>query len=123
MAAADAQPICEPPRTTLGLPIATQSPRSTAARATSSVVGNSQMRAPSARNSSRSATDESSWLAIGSPASRAAAAIRCSAAGTCGAAPPMRSASVRNAATVMLARSLNFAAVTGSATLRRIDGV
>ena len=50
--AADAQPRCDRPRTTFGLPITTQSPAARAARPTSSAIGNSQMRAPRARNAS-----------------------------------------------------------------------
>ena len=68
--AAEAQPKYDPPRTTLGLPIATASPAFRAARPTTSSTGNSQIRAPISRKLSREATVSSSWLAIGKPAAR-----------------------------------------------------
>ena len=71
--AADAQPRCEPPRTTLGLPITTASPASR--RGAADHFLHREFADPRAQcaEASRVATVSSSWLAIGNPAARAAA--------------------------------------------------
>ena len=68
-----------------------------AAAATSSAIGNSQIRAPRPRNDREPRCVSSSWLAIGRPAARAAAAIRSRAAGTASAraGDPLRHRSER----------------------------
>ncbi len=99
MGAALPQPIWLPPRTTFGAPITTCSPASRAALATASDIGNSQTRAPSARNAARASGVASSWLSIGMPAACAAADSRAWAAGTSGRRAMAASAIRANSAT------------------------
>ena len=113
--AAEAQPRCDPPRTTFGLPMTTKSPAARAAAPTSSAIGNSQIRAPRARNR---VADGDACRRRGSPsAGRPRARPRRSGparAGPSSARAAIRSAIARNSVIFMPARPLYLAPSTGS---------